>query len=536
MLNQKTLTINLVLAGIILFFNSSFAGSTSDWPGGYPDGCTSVTVGKKASASNSVTTSHTCDSHRTRAWIDIVGARDYAPGTLDTMEKRTDNDSLAMPAYKQVRVGTIPQADHTYKFIDTAYPCMNEHQLAIGESTFGGRETLRAEDTGLIDCQQLVHLMIERCKTAREAIRLADRLTKKYGYNDAGECLTIADTKEVWHFEIVGPGKGNKGAVWVAQRVPDGHVSVVANGSRIRSIDLDKPDYFMASDNVREVARDSGWWNPENGEFEFCYAYSPGSRQSMSTRRREWRAFDLVAPSLDLHPNSENYPFSVKPDTLVTRSKLVQIFQDYYQGTRFDLSANLTQVNEDGETIVSPFANPFMPYDMNRLFNINGGWGWRGERQIARWYTMYATITQSREQLPDEIGGVVWLALDNVTTSVYIPVYSSVIDLPESYKTPGRKNGYTRKSAWWAFNRLGTLTAQRFRDMIDDVQPEWAKIQQEMFARQDDIEAKALELYKDDPEKAVKFLNDYTNRMGNKVVDKAWEMGDMLWTKYDEKF
>ena len=533
---SKIITKVLIIMVCFYSFSINGAETRADWAGKFPDGCTSVTVGKKASASNSVTTSHTCDSHRTRSWLDIASARTYPPGTRDTMEKRVNYDSLAMPTYRQELIGTIPQADTTYKFIDTAYPCMNEHQLAIGESTFGGRESLRAEESGLIDCQQLVHLMIERCKTAREAIKLAGRLTKKYGYNDAGECLTIADTKEVWHFEIVGPGKGNKGAVWVAQRVPDGHVSVVANGSRIRKIDLDKPDYFMASENVYQVAQDSGWWNPEEGEFEFCYAYSPESRESMSTRRREWRAFDLVAPSLELHPNSENYPFSVKPDTLVTREKLVQIFQDYYQGTRFDVWANLTQVNEDGETIVSPFSNPFMPYEMNRLFNINGGWGWRGERQIARWYTMYATITQSRESLPDEIGGLVWLALDNVATSVYIPVYSCVTDLPESYKTPGRPNGFTRKSAWWAFNRLGTLTAQRFRDMINDVQPEWDKIQTEMFARQKNIEARALELYKKDPDKAVKFLTDYTNRMGEKVVEKAWEMGDMLWTKYDEKF
>ncbi|MCF7886360.1 MAG: C69 family dipeptidase [Candidatus Marinimicrobia bacterium] len=507
-----------------------------DWAGSTPDGCTSVTVGRDASASNSVTTSHTCDSHRTRSWLDIAPARDYAVGAKDTMEQRVNYDSLAMPTYRQKKIGTIPQARHTYKFIDTAYPCMNEHQLAIGESTFGGRETLRAKEAGLIDCQQLVHLMIERCQTARGAIRLADSLTKKYGYNDYGECLTIADTKEVWHFEIVGPGKGKTGAVWVARRVPDGHVSVVANGSRIRQIDPNKPDYFMASDNVYKVAQDSGWWNPENGEFEFCYAYSPESRESMSTRRREWRVFDLVAPSLDLHPNAENYPFSVKPDTLVTRDKLVQIFRDYYQGTRFDVWANLTQVNEDDETIVSPFSNPFMPYEMNRLFNINGGWGWRGERQIARWYTMYATITQSRESMPDEIGGVVWLALDNVATSVYIPVYSGVTDLPQSYKTPGRENGFTRKSAWWAFNRLGTLTAQRFRDMVKDVQKEWDMVQSEMFARQKSIEAKAMQLYEKDPEKAIRFLTDYTNKRGQEVVKKAWEMGDMLWTKYDEKF
>ena len=180
-----------------------------------------------------------------------------------TMLKRIDCDSLAMPAYQYLAIGEIPQIASTYGFINTAYPCMNEKQLAIGESTFGGRECLRS-DNGLIDCQQLVRLMVERCSTAREAIRMAGELTKKYGWIDEGECLTIADKNEVWALEIVGPGKGNCGSIWVAQRVPDDHVSVNANGSRIRQIDLKKPDYFMASENVFKVAQDSGWWNPKD--------------------------------------------------------------------------------------------------------------------------------------------------------------------------------------------------------------------------------------------------------------------------------
>ena len=524
----------LIFLGILCFSSlSAQSNNRPDWEGGVPEGCTTITVGRGASSDSSVMTSHTCDSHRSRGWLDITPAQTYSSTALDTMEKRVNDSSKAMPAYKHIPVGKIPQAKRTNKFINTAYPAMNEHQLAIGESTFGGRESLRAEEKGLIDCQQLVHLMLERCETARGAIKLADSLTQEYGWNDFGEVLTIADTKEAWHFEIVGPGKGKKGAIWVARRIPDEHVSVCANGSRIRTVDRDSP-YFMASDNIRKVARDSGWWNPENGEFEFAYAYAPESRLSLATRRREWRVLDLLAPSLDLDPRSENYPFSVKPDTLVKKKKLVRIFQDYYQGTRFNLMGDIKQINSDGEAIVSPFANPFMPYQMNRLFNINGGWGWRGERTIARWYTMYATITQSRADLPDEIGGVVWLALDNVATSVYIPIYSSVKDLPESYKTSGRKNGFTHKSAWWAFNRLGTLTAQRWKDMSKIVQSEWDTVQTNLLENQSQVEKKALSI--EDSSRRVEYLTNYTKQKGKMVVEKAWKMGNKLWTKFDEKF
>ena len=197
---------------------------------------------------------------------------------------------------------------------------------------------------------------------------------------------------------------------------------------------------------------------------------------------------------------------------------------------------NITSTDKDGKTIISPFANPFMPYDMNKIFKINGGWGWRGERTIARWYTMYATITQSRENLPNEIGGVVWLAFDNVATSIYVPIYCGNTDLPKSYKTPGRVNGFTRESAWWAFNRTGTLTAQRWGDMRKDVSAVWNPLQAEMFANQKQIEEKAFALYKKDPKQARSFLTNYSIGWGNKVVKKCWQLGDFLWTKYDEKF
>jgi dipeptidase len=508
----------------------------ADWEGGFPDGCTSITCGRLATVDGSVITSHTDDSHRTRSWIDVVPAKKHAKGEMEAIYKRVPCDTFAMPTYAHEKIGEIPQVKYTYGYINTAYPCINDHQLAIGESTFGGREVLQS-DNGMIDCQQLYKLMLERCTTAREAIRLADELTKEYGWIDYGECMTIADKNEVWHLEMVGPGKGNRGAIWVAQRVPDDHIAVNANASTIKEINLDDPDHFMASENIFDMAIDSGWWKKDEEPFRFCYAYAPHSRTSFASRRREWRVFDLVAPSQHFDANQENFPFSVKPDEKVSLEKLVSIFKDYYEGTPYNFVKDLTVADESGKVVISPLANPFMPYDGNKLFKINGGWGWRGERTIARWYTMYATIIQCRNWLPDEIGGVVWLAMDNVASSIYVPVYCSVTDLPAPYKTPGRTIGYTTQSAWWAFNRLGTLTAQRWGDMRHDVEAVWGPWQQELFDNQAAVEQAAMELY--NPKKTGEtrdFLTNYTNEWGTKVVNKAWELGDRIWTKYDEKF
>ena len=213
------------LPGMICFVTVSLMAQHPDWEGGYADGCTSVTAGKGATIDGSVITSHTDDSHRTRSWMDITPAQKHPKGSTTPMYKRVACDSFMMPTYCHIPIGEIPQVNETYQFLNTAYPSMNQYQLGIGESTFGGREELQS-DEGLIDCQRLCQLMLERCKTAREAISLAGELTAGYGWNDYGECLTIADKKEVWHLEIVGPGKGKVGSIWVAQRVPDDHISV----------------------------------------------------------------------------------------------------------------------------------------------------------------------------------------------------------------------------------------------------------------------------------------------------------------------
>ena len=497
--------------------------------------CTTITVGKKASADGSVMTSHTDDSHRTRTNILVVPAQDHPEGATVKMYKRTaaKEEYGKMSHYENTIVGEIPQVSHTYQYFSTAYPCLNEKQLGIGESTFTPRPELQS-DSGLIDCQRLCQLMLERCSTARQAIKMAGELLAKYGWIDGGEALTIADKNEVWHLEIVGPGKGKLGAVWAAQRVPDDHISVNANASTIREIDLKNKDYFMASDNVFSVAEENGWYDKKQETFRFAYAYAPESRAMLACRRREWRVFDLVAPSLKLDPNAENYPFSVKPDTLITMEKMVSLFQDYYEGTEYDMRKTLTVTDKEGKTVISPLANPFMKSDELKLHKINGGWHWRGERSIAVHFTVYATIIQCRNFLPDEVGGLCWFALDNVASSVYVPFYASISDLPQTYKTDGRVTGFSRDAAWWAFNRLATLAANRWGDMRKVIDKTWEPLQNQFFTQQPKIEKQALELLQNGKRnEAIQLLTQYSNRCGNFAVDKAWETGDFIWTTFD---
>jgi dipeptidase len=348
--------------------------------------------------------------------------------------------------------------------------------------------------------------------------------------------------------EIDGPGKGKVGVVWVAQRVAVDLVAVNANASRIGEINLKDKNNFMASKNIYSVAEELGLWTKKSGKpFSFKYVYAPSSRLSVASRRREWRILSLVAPSLNLNPTAQDYPFSVKPERKITVDIMISLFQDYFEGTPYDMTRTMTVTDKEGKKVISPLANPFMPYDALELNKVNGGWyhvdkknnhiSFLGERTIARWYTMYGTITQSRSWLPDAIGGKLWLAQDNIATSIYIPVYCSATHLPKSYATPGRVNGFTHESAWWAFNRLGTLTAQRWGDMRHDVSAVWKPMQKQMFDEVENVEAKALELSKSDDKKAlIDYLTDYTNKWGNTVVDRAWKLGDELWTKYDEKF
>lgn len=498
--------------------------------------CTSIMVGCKASADGSVMTSHTCDEHRSGSDIVVVPGAQHPRGAERQLSKRNDDDRGPMPRYGRTPTGRIAQAPETLGYLAPAYAAMNQRQVAIGESTFEGREAL-VSAKGLIDCETLTRLMLERATSARQAIRIAGQLLKEHGWCDGGEALSIADPKEVWLMEIVGPGKDAIGAVWAAQRIPDDHVSVVANAARIGEIDPAKADWFMVSDNLLQVAQNRGYWDPKSGRpFRFYEAYDPEGRTGLAATRREWRVLSLLAPSLGLNPNSNVFPFSVKPEKPVSPARIMELFRDTFEGTEFDMVKDLTVVDDSGKTVKSPLANPFMPYEMNKLLKINGGWGWRGERCLARWYCMYATITQSRSQLPDAVGGIVWFGYGNPAMTVYVPLYAGIDDLPESYKTDGRTTGFSRRAAWWAFNRVARLAAHRWSDMRRDVAAVRDPMQEKFFANQEEVAATAGKLFAQNPAKARAYLTNESRKACLEAVEAYWNLGDSLWTKYDEKW
>jgi dipeptidase len=492
------------------------------------DSCTSILVGRLASADGSTMTSHSCDSGSDRTWINIVPNRKHKPGETakiylePKLTKGPDDPD-------RLETGEIPQVAETYAYLNAAYPIMNEHQLAIGETTIGGRRELHSED-GIIDAPELYRLCLERAKTAREAIRVADALTAKYGYIDWGECFTFADPKEVWQFEIYGPGKGKKGAVWAAQRVPDDEIGCSANAGRIRKLDLADSDFFMASANVMSQAGEMGFWSKQGGEpFDFTYAYNPDSRTSLYSRRREWRVLSLLAPGLGLNPDSENFPFSVRPEKNVTVRDLLAIFRDTYDGTEFDMTRTLTTVNRKGETVKSPVASPFMNGDLRELFRI------KRERTICSPASTYLQITQSRDWLPGPIGGVVWLGYDNPATTPHTPFYIGIDRMPDSYMVDGRR-ACRRDCAWWAYRTVSKLALFRWQEMTKDIGKVWGDIEDRAFANQAAFEEQALTLYGKDPKKAKELLTKYCLDGADAAVAAYWRLADQLWLKYSGNF
>ncbi len=492
------------------------------------DSCTSILVGRLASVDGSTMTSHSCDSGTDRTWMTIVPNMKHKPGEKAKVyyePKRTKGP--ADP--DRLETGEIPQVAETYAFLNAAYPIMNEHQLAIGETTIGSRRELMSEN-GIIDAPELYRLVLERARTAREAIRVADELTKAYGYNDWGECFTFADPKEVWHFEIHGPGKGAKGAVWAARRVPDDEIGVSANAGRIRTLDLANAEFYLASANVTALAEEKGYWSKAGGEpFDFTYAYNPDSRTSLYCRRREWRVLSLLAPSLRLNPESENYPFSVKPEKKVGVADLLALFRDTYGGTDYDMTRTLTAVNRKGETLKSPVATPFMTGDTLALFRL------KRERTICSPAATYLQITQSRDWLPGPLGGIVWLGYDNPATTPHLPFYIGIGQMPASYMVDGRW-AFSRECAWWAFRTVSRLANFRYQEMSRDIEKVWKPIEDKAFADQAAFEKEALELYKKDPKRFRERITSYCHGLAIQAVQAYWQLGDDLWLKYSGNF
>lgn len=501
-----------------------------------PLSCTSIMVGKKASADGSVITSHTCDSWY-RTWMTVRPAADYKEGEMENIYDGRMHTEWVEDMSKVVVKGQIPQVSHTYRVLDTSYPCLNEKQLGMGETTISGRDTLRNKN-GMFMIEELQRVALERCATAREAIKLMGELVKQYGYGDSGECLTIADTKEVWIFEIFGEGPDKIGGVWAAQRIQDDEVAVSANIPRISTLNLKDKNNYMASDNVFDVAKKLGLWDGKE-PFKFWKAYGgpnySGDWKNYSTR--EFFIYTSLAPSLGLTEDMEEMPLGVKPEKLVTVEEVARLLGSYYEGTEKDLSGRLKVAQRNrktGEmdTIVSPVANPWMRSDEIALYAALGDEKMKWTRTVAVPQCAYSTIIQLRDWLPDAVGGVVWMSLDNPGESPRFPIFCGTASLPGVLKVCGNHR-YRDDSALWHYRQTNKLATVRWGTCRKTLEPA-----RDYFLKKGLRELPFVEetyksiLDKDGNEEAEAFLTNYTADFVGATILKWDELYRTYWRQF----
>lgn len=510
------------------------------------ESCTSIMFGKKATVDGSVITAHTCDAYY-RTWLEFVPGQTFKNDTTHKVYWGTMHTHTAWSKDGMVLKGEIPQAKQTYSYLNTAYPCLNEKQLAIGETTISGRKEL-INKNGLFLIEELERVALQRCSNARDAIRLIGELIKEYGYADAGECITIADKKEVWQLEIFGEGPKKIGGVWAAQRIPDAHVGISANISRIGELDLDNPNFFMASDNVFEVAKKLGFWDGKE-TFKYWKAYSGEKPFNI----REYFVLSTLAPSLHLKFDDDELPFSVKVEKKVSIRDVAELYKTTYDGTAYEMIRNLKvekkKRDKNGkmavvDTIISPAAHPWLSTDRRNLLNsLKEGAVYR-YRPISVQYCSYSWIAQLRDDLPDEIGGKIWFALDVPRLSPRFPIYCGNLRLPESFKICGHKH-FSRQAAMWAFTRTNRLAMVNWGIGKEVVEPEVKKFEDKVFGETNFIENQAMNLYQQDKNNAAKgqqtqlcreYLTNYTNIAARATINRWWELGDELWVKMKWKF
>lgn len=441
-------------------------------------------------------------------------------------------------------LGYIPQVSHTYGYFEESYGIMNEHQVAIGESTTAA--TVISWPVGgapkgpgaLLHIDELSRIALERSTTAREAVLLMGALAEKYGFwgeaaemAGAGEVLTVVDPTEGWVFQILGTAdsSGVPGAVWAAQRVPDDHIAVVANCFTITKIDLSDSDNFLGSTNMQQVAMETGNWDGE-GDFDFSAAFSPGEySHPYYSSRRIWRIFDIAAPSLKLNPHvpadvgsNHPFPFSVKVDKGMSVRQVMELNRDHYQGTEFDLASGLAS---------GPFNTP-MRHEQGPTA-VEGAW----ERPISMHRTSYSTVLQCRHWLPNSVGGVVYWGADAPETTVYVPFYAGVTHIPESFYT-GYLLSYTRDSAWWAFDFVNNWANLRYNSMIQDVKQAQQQLEGSWFEGQQEFEARVVAMLQDSSnvEAAQTLINQKCNENAESVVQRWWRLADELIVKYNDGY
>lgn len=536
---KKTLLLSAALCLLLPAQSLAQDNEEPQWGTRYPMSCTSIMVGKKASADGSVMTSHTCDSWY-RTWMQVVPARDYERDTVTAIYDGRMHTQSAQDSTKMYRKGVIPQVRHTYRYLDTAYPCLNEKQLAIGETTISGRDTLQNKK-GMFMIEELERIALERCATAREAIRLMGDLVKRYGYGDSGECLTIADKNEVWIFEVFGEGPKKTGGVWAAVRIPDDEIAVSANISRISRLDLADTDRYMASDNVFDVAKKLKLWDGKE-EFSFWKVYSGGNYfgEKKNYSVREWYIMDQLAPSLHLCDTVAELPLSVRPDQKVSAEQVMRLLGSYYEGTPKNLSGrhklpNPKRKDKEGkvvetepDSIVSPFSNPWMRPDEINMYYAMGDSVMKNIRTVSVPWCAYSTVIQLRSWLPDEVGGVAWVALDNPGESPRFPIFCGTTQLPRLLQTCGQHTDRD-DAALWHFrkaNRLATVRWGNYRKTLEPLRDYFIeKGQRELPFVSDTWQ----QLQQQDPKKAEQMLNGYTADFFGATILRWDEMARQLW-------
>lgn len=517
------------------------------------DACTDIIVGKDASVDGSVITSHTgcCPECR----VHIVPAQTFKRGDVAPVYYGLQDVKKPLKEYGRV-LGYIPQVEKTYAYFHTGYPQMNEHQLAIGESTLSQRDELKVDISSgkqIMTIEQAQLFALQRCKTARDAIDLITTLVEKYGFlpscGPQSEGLCIADPDEAWVLEVfsVGPEwepeSGELGAIWAAQRVPDDHIAIVPNWSIIKEIDLNNTDYFRASKNYMQVAIDHGWYDPSSGKpFVWQEVYSPIPREWALSRF--WLFFSTYAPSYEQWPNKKLitpfssydayhqylediaiYPFSVKPDKKLSVQDVIAFQRSIYEGTIYDMTADTDWLVPDGRGGYkkSPLTTPFPTRDMRELLDIT----WR--RMVSR--GGYGMVAQLRGWLPAAIGGIYWFYVDNQYTSTYVPIYAGTQEIASSYKTYD-PDKFSDDSARWAVDFVDNLLYLRWQETIKDLKKVRDPLEASFFENLESIDKEALALYKTNPEKAKSFLTEYTLRSMEKTVKMYRELREHLISKY----
>ena len=482
------------------------------------EACSNFIVGKKASVDGSVMCSYSADDYGMFQYLCHYPAAKHAKGE---MRKIYDWDTNKYH-------GEIPEAAETYSVIGN----INEWQVTIGETTYGGREEM-VDSTGIMDYGSLIYVALQRSKTAREAIKVMTTLANTYGYNSEGETFTICDPNEAWIMEMMGKGAGSKGAVWVALRIPDDAICAHANQSRIGKFNMKDKKNVMYAKDVVSFARSKGWFKGKDADFSWKMAYA---KPDFSGRRfcdaRAWAMlnhFYDMSPYLDWalgkNPDAQDMPLWVVPNKKVSVKDVENVMRDHYEGTPLSVA--------DGSDIGGGIWE--MPYRPTPLMYKVDGKQYFNERPVSTQQSGFVFVSQMRSWLPREIGGVFWFANDDANMAAFTPVYCSMTERPECYNTPGADAlHFSKKNAYWVCNMTSNMVYPRYSLMFPTLKEVRDSLDNSYFAAQAGVEKKAQELYAQNPQAAVKYLNDYSVEKAQQMLARWNQLFEFMVVKYND--